>query len=59
VLWFSTALDDSNLSSQTPQLVLNPDVEVTYENPDQSHQVRQTTFDHYNFQFWGSQTPLA
>jgi len=37
VLWFSTASDGSDLSSQTPQLVLNSNVEVAFEVPDNSY----------------------
>ena len=46
MLWFSIASDGSNSSSQSPQLVLNSNVEVAFEDLDQSHKVLQTTSDH-------------
>ena len=49
MLWFLVGSDGSNSFIQTPQLVLNFDVEVVFEDLDQSHLVLQTAFLHKNF----------
>ena len=46
VLWFWAALNGFDLSSQSPQLVMNSNVEGAFEEVDQSHKVLQTTSDH-------------
>jgi len=39
VLWFWASLDGFHSFSQSPQLVLNSDVEGAFEDPNQSYQV--------------------